>query len=100
MRVRLTDGTRTVDISTEPREHLPLDQIEATALRLMQALPPRTTPHTYADPHPGDDTPVPFGYQPPADLDGTSLGSDLERAEPYIEPGRDDDEYDDQEHRP
>ncbi|MFF9690243.1 hypothetical protein [Streptomyces sp. NPDC014623] len=95
MRVRLTDGTREIEISTAPGELHTLPDIEATALRLLHSLTPQTTPH------PDDDAPrPPFGYTPPTPidtpLDGISLSSDTERAEPYAEPGRDEDDYDDQ----
>ncbi|MFI5808993.1 hypothetical protein [Streptomyces sp. NPDC051561] len=68
MRVRLTDGTRRVDIHTHPDEQTPLDHIEATALRLLAALGPEPEPSSN-----------PIGF--------VALDSTLERADP-------DDEYD------
>jgi hypothetical protein len=90
MRVRLTDGTRHIDI------HAPsatLADIEATTLRLLTALPPPdSTPPT-------EDTPRdPFGFT----LDGTSLGADADRADTdhpaelqHPDPHRDDEDEDD-----
>ncbi|MFE3657264.1 hypothetical protein [Streptomyces sp. NPDC059165] len=72
MRVHLTDGTRKIDIRAPGAT---LADVEATARRLLDALPP--TPNT----PPGDDTPTPehtpFGFT----LDGTSLSADTERAD-------------------
>ncbi|MFE9624278.1 hypothetical protein [Streptomyces sp. NPDC006527] len=91
MRVRLTDGTHEVEIKVEGYSRRRLDDIEAAALRILDALrgtpPPTTTP------------PAPFGFTrtTPGDpaLDGVSLDSSTERAEPYDD-GRGD-EYDDDE---
>lgn len=68
MRVRLTDGTRRVDIQTHPDEQTPLDHIEAAALRLLAAL----------DVEPEPEQPNPIGF--------VALDSTIERADP--------DEYD------
>lgn len=70
MRVRLTDGTRQIDIRAPGAT---LADVEATARRLLDALPPGP------DTPPADDTRPPFGYT----LDGTSLGADTERADTY-----------------
>ncbi|MFD3517722.1 hypothetical protein [Streptomyces sp. NPDC058657] len=74
MRVRLTDGTRRVDIHTHPTEHTPLDHIEATALRLLAALG--------TDPEPEQSNPIGF----------VALDSTIERADPDIEPDFEDDQ--------
>ncbi|MFE5658358.1 hypothetical protein ACFQ9H_19475 [Streptomyces sp. NPDC056517] len=79
MRLRLTDGTHRVDITAGKYTRRKLDDAEACALRILDAL--RAAPPT-------DGAPQAFGFE------GTALGSDTERAEPYIEPGRDLDEYD------
>ncbi|MFJ8855254.1 hypothetical protein [Streptomyces sp. NPDC102437] len=71
MRVRLTDGTREIDISTNPGEQTTLEQIEATAIRLLTAL----------DSEPADEqhrTPIGFTA---LDLDRVSLDSTTERAD-------------------
>ncbi|MFF2189255.1 hypothetical protein [Streptomyces sp. NPDC058155] len=84
MRVRLTDGTRSLDIRAEGAT---LDQLEATTLRLLAALPP--------PPEQTHPTPTPFGYT--ADLDRVSLDANTERAAPAY----DDllpDEYDQAQH--
>lgn len=80
MRVRLTDGTRTVDIRTHPGEQTRLDHIEATALRLLTAL----------DREPADDDARhPIGFS--GDLDRIALDSLVERSDqddpdPYDDP--------------
>ncbi|MGW4028235.1 hypothetical protein ACWEFL_02765 [Streptomyces sp. NPDC004838] len=80
MRIRLTDGTRRIDIHADGT---PLAHVEATAHRLLAALTPSDT----APEHP------PFGFTPDdTPLDGTALSSDTERAEPYTEPGPDPDD--------
>ncbi|MEV8349044.1 hypothetical protein ACFVTT_15695 [Streptomyces niveus] len=78
MRVRLTDGTREVDIMTRPDEQPTLEQIEATAVRLLTAL----------DREPADDEPnrTPIGFAPQYDLDRVSLDSTIERADQDDEP--------------
>ncbi|MGO4630513.1 hypothetical protein AB4225_06150 [Streptomyces sp. 2RAF24] len=89
MRVRITDGTREVELASR-RATLP--ELEATALRLLAAIPPVGDDNT---PTPDDDTPHPHPAPLGFTLDGVSLSSDTERAEPYVEPGRehDDDEW-------
>lgn len=77
MRVRLTDGTREVEITTPSRT--PLPQIEDTARRL----------YALTSPNPEQDSTAGFGFG--RDLDGVSLDSNTERAEPY-DNGRDTDE--------
>ncbi|MFF7365633.1 hypothetical protein [Streptomyces sp. NPDC008125] len=82
MRVRLTDGTRRVDISTGPGERATLDHLEAAAVRLLTAL----------DREPADDTEqrAPIGFTPQLTLDGVSLDSVIERSdqddEQYVDP--------------
>ncbi|WP_030747603.1 hypothetical protein [Streptomyces sp. NRRL F-5135] len=74
MRVRLTDGTREIDIRTDPGEQQPtLDQIEATAIRLLTAL----------DHEPADTEPkrTPIGFTAQCDLDRVSLDSAIERSD-------------------
>ncbi|AAR29719.1 hypothetical protein VWBp29 [Streptomyces phage VWB] len=85
MHLRLTDGTLRVEITAGKYTRRKLDDVEACALRILDAL---------RDAPPVDGAP-PFGFTRSADLDGTALGSDTERvAELYVEPGRDLDEYD------
>ncbi|MFF5285202.1 hypothetical protein [Streptomyces sp. NPDC013171] len=97
MHLHLTDGTHDIEIDTPPGRGAPsLRDIEDTAHRLIDHL---------RAPHPdraAADSPHPFGFThrtttgDDTALDGIALGSDTERAEPYIEPGRElDDEYDD-----
>ncbi|MYT60140.1 hypothetical protein GTW29_26090 [Streptomyces sp. SID7834] len=79
MRVRLTDGTREVEIRTEADEQHTLDQVEATAVRLLTAL----------DREPTDEqrrTPIGFASQP--DVDGVALSSDTERSDQDERPER------------
>ena len=67
MRIRLTDGTREVEVEAD--DGAP-QALEATALRLFQAT------------HPGaEDMHHRFGFA--RQLDGVSLDSQTERAEPY-----------------
>lgn len=83
MRVRLTDGTREVEIRTDgATDDLPLlRQIERSARRLLDAMP--------APPRPT--APVPFGFTGQRDLDGVTLDSSHERSD-QDEPELDDDE--------
>ncbi len=69
MRIRLTDGTRRLDIEAK---NTPLADLEATAHRLLAAMPP--------PPHDPPHTPHPIGFTP--SLDGISLDSTTERAAP------------------
>ncbi|MEV8394817.1 MULTISPECIES: hypothetical protein [unclassified Streptomyces] len=80
MRIRLTDGTREVEIRTEPGEQqLTLDQVEATAVRLLTAL----------DREPADEpSRTPFGFTAQYDLDRVSLDSLVERSDQDDEPER------------
>ncbi|MFI6465683.1 hypothetical protein [Streptomyces sp. NPDC050538] len=73
MRVRLTDGTREVEIRTDGTADDPvlLRQIERTARRLLDAMP---TPHHAA--------PQRFGFGRQLDLDRVALDSVAERADP------------------
>lgn len=67
MRVRLTDGTREVELEATDT---PLHDLESTALRLLAAI----------HPPPDEQTPHPIGFAP--SLDGVALDSHIERAEP------------------
>lgn len=78
MRIRLTDGTREVDIRTP--DGTPLPDAEGAALRLYTAL----------DTGEQTEQRAPFGYG--RDLDGTALDSTIERAEQPDESDLDDDE--------
>ncbi|MEU6920051.1 MULTISPECIES: hypothetical protein [unclassified Streptomyces] len=73
MRVRVTDGTREVEIRTDPDEQHPtLDQVEATAVRLLNAL----------DQQPADEpNRTPIGFAAQYDLDRVSLDSTTERGD-------------------
>lgn len=87
MRVRLTDGTHEVEITIKGHTRRRLDDAENAALRMLDALRPA----------PPTDEPAPrFGFTPDRTLDGVTLDSNVERAEPHTEPGRDDDQYDDE----
>ncbi|WP_431784344.1 hypothetical protein [Streptomyces chumphonensis] len=77
MRVRLTDGTRQVDITAPSTT--PLPDLESTTLRLLAALTPDPEP---TPPHRG----VGFGQQ----LDGISLDSTIERSDQDDAPDLDD----------
>lgn len=81
MRVRLTDGTRRVDISTRPDEQHTLEQIEATAVRLLTALDRE---------QPVDDEQhrTPIGFMPQPNLDGVALSADTERSDQDARPER------------
>ncbi|MYW99937.1 MULTISPECIES: hypothetical protein [unclassified Streptomyces] len=86
MRVRLTDGTHEVDITTTPSEQATLDQVEAAALRLLTALRPPAPPPTPEDtPPPGR---APLGFTPAPDMDGVALTADAERSDQSERPGR------------
>ncbi|MCX4705662.1 hypothetical protein [Streptomyces sp. NBC_01373] len=85
MRVRLTDGTHEVEIKAKGYSRRRLDDTEAAALRMLDALRDRTTS--------ADTTTTRFGFTPDATLDGVSLDSSAERAEPYDD-GRDQDDED------
>ncbi|AZM53326.1 hypothetical protein DMA15_12620 [Streptomyces sp. WAC 01529] len=82
MRVRLTDGTREVEIRTDGSTDDPalLRQIERTARRLLDAMP--APPHTTS--------PTPFGFGRQLDLDRVALDSTLERSD------QDEDDLDDE----
>ncbi|MFJ9979681.1 hypothetical protein [Streptomyces cyaneofuscatus] len=82
MRVRLTDGTRRVDITTGPDEQHTLEQVEATAVRLLAALD--------REPNTSDTEPrrAPVGFTAAPDLDGLALSADAERSDQAARPGR------------
>lgn len=71
MRVRLSDGTHEIEIETRG---IPLPDVEATAGRLLDRLRGATTDDQAEQQQP-------FGFS--RDLDGVSLDSTTERAEPY-----------------
>lgn len=83
MRVRLTDGTREVDIKTDGAADDPalLRQIERTARRLYAALPTEPTVSR-----------SPFGFGRHLDLDGVALGSQAELADQDDDPDLDDED--------
>ncbi|WP_327725740.1 hypothetical protein [Streptomyces europaeiscabiei] len=87
MRVRLTDGKHEVEINIESsakgKSRHRLDDVENAALRILDAL--RSTEPTQRG--------TTFGFTPDATLDGVSLDSSTERAEPYDD-GRDQDDED------
>ena len=80
MRIRLSDGIREVEIKAKGYSRRRLDDAEAAALRMLDALrdPQPTQPGTT------------FGFTPDVVLD-----SSAERAEPYDD-GRDQDDEDDE----
>jgi hypothetical protein len=88
MRVRLTDGKHEVEISIESsakgKSRHRLDDVENAALRILDAL--RAEQPT----QPG----TTFGFTAEHTLDGVSLDSSAERAEPYDD-GRDQDDDED-----
>lgn len=77
MRVRLTDGTREVEIETRTAT---LPDIEAAALRMLTALGPEPT----------DDEPnrTPIGFTSQPDLDRLALSADTERSDQDERPER------------
>ncbi|MFD3980774.1 hypothetical protein ACFWR6_19505 [Streptomyces griseus] len=81
MRVRLTDGTREVDISTRPDEQHTLEQIEATAIRLLTAL-------DREQPVDDDQHHTQIGFTPQHTLDGVALSADTERSDQDARPER------------
>ncbi|MFF1498693.1 hypothetical protein ACFVZR_02150 [Streptomyces sp. NPDC058316] len=87
MRVRLTDGIRKVEIKTDPDEQQPtLDQVGATAVRLLTAL----------DHEPVDEpNRTPIGFTTQYDLDRVSLDSTIERTDQDDEPEHYDEPEDD-----
>lgn len=80
MRVRLSDGTHEVEIKAKGYSRRRLDDAEAAALRMLDAL---------RDPQPAQSGTT-FGFVPDVVLD-----SSTERAEPYDD-GRDEDDEDDE----
>ncbi|MEV3855070.1 hypothetical protein AB0J38_12175 [Streptomyces sp. NPDC050095] len=85
MRIRLTDGTREVEIKTEGADDEPalLRQIERSARRLLNAMPRRTLTRNL----------VPFGFG--RQLDGVALNSSHERSDQDA-PEREDEDEDDE----
>jgi hypothetical protein len=85
MRVRLTDGQHEVEIQAKGYSRRQLDDAEAAALRILDAL-------RSDQPEQRGTT---FGFTADHTLDGTALDSSTERADPYDE-GRDQDDEDDE----
>lgn len=85
MRVRLSDGTREVEIRAAGSEPALLRQAERTARRLLDAMPADT------EPTPSNGSPIGFGRE----LDGVSLDSTIERVDQDDEPELDDDQDED-----
>ncbi|MFI1467632.1 hypothetical protein [Streptomyces wuyuanensis] len=81
VRVRLSDGTHEIEVEANDT---PLPDVEAAADRLLDRLRGTSTDH------PEHEQPFGFGRN----LDGISLDSSTERAEPYDD-GRDQDDEDD-----
>lgn len=81
MRIRLTDGTHEVEIKAKGYSRRKLDDAEAAALRMLDAL--RATEPTNAGTR--------FGFTLDRAFDGVALDCATERAEPPHEAGRDDD---------
>jgi hypothetical protein len=79
MRVRLTDGQHEIEIKAKGYSRRRLDDVEAAALRMLDAL------RSSEPAQPG----TTFGFTP-----DTVLDSNTERAEPYDD-GRDQDDEDD-----
>lgn len=88
MRVRLTDGKHEVEITAKGYSRRQLDDAEAAALRILDAL--RYPQQTQAG--------TTFGFTADHTLDGTTLDSSTERAAPYDD-GRGA-EYDDEDDEP
>ena len=73
MRVRLSDGTHEVEIKAKGYSRRRLDDVENSALRILDAL------RAEQPVRPG----TTFGFAADTSLDGVSLDSSTERAEPY-----------------
>ncbi|MEV6836783.1 hypothetical protein AB0N17_20125 [Streptomyces sp. NPDC051133] len=73
MRVRLTDGQHEVEIKAKGSSRRRLDDVENAALRILDAL------RAEQPVRPG----TTFGFTADTSLDGVSLDSSTERAEPY-----------------
>ncbi|MDX3839568.1 hypothetical protein [Streptomyces europaeiscabiei] len=86
MRIRLTDGKHEVEIKAKGYSRRRLDDAEASALRMLDAL--RSTEPTNAG--------TTFGFTRGHSLDGVALDSTTERAERFLEADRDDDGEDGQ----
>ncbi|MCT9142930.1 hypothetical protein [Streptomyces violarus] len=84
MRVHLTDGTNSVEITAKGYSRKQLDDIENAAHRMLDSL--RSDRPTYRG--------TTFGFTADDTLDRVALDSNTERAEPYDD-GRDQDDEDD-----
>lgn len=87
MRVHLTDGTHEISIETRGHSRRHLTHATDTALHILDALRATDT----NDEH----RPHRFGFTTDDALDGTSLDSSTERAEPYDNRHDQDDDQDD-----
>ncbi|MGW2742358.1 hypothetical protein [Streptomyces sp. NPDC001450] len=85
MRLRLTDGQHEVEITAKGYSRRRLDDAENAALRMLDAL------RDEQPSRPG----VTFGFTADTTLDGVSLDSSTERAEPYDDDRDQGDEDDD-----
>lgn len=83
MRVRLTDGTRDVDIRVKGSTPALLRQAERTARRLLAAM--------HSEPTTSNGS---FGFGRHLDLDGVALDSTIERADQDNEPDHEDEDDD------
>ena len=73
MRIRITDGTNEVELKAKGNSRRRLQDAEDAAVRMLAAL---------RDPQPAQADTV-FGFTADRTLDGVSLDSSSERAEPY-----------------
>jgi hypothetical protein len=80
MRIRITNGAHEVEIKAKGYSRRRLDDTEAAALRMLDALRDTRT----ADPS------ATFGFTTDHTLDGVAVDSTTERADPHTEPGRED----------
>ncbi|MFJ4356904.1 hypothetical protein ACIP25_11605 [Streptomyces massasporeus] len=80
MRIRITDGTHEVEIRAKGYSRRRLDDAENAAMRMLDVLRAEQP----------SDLGAAFGFSCDAALD-----SSVERAEAYVEPGREGDDYED-----
>lgn len=84
MHICISDGTVDVEVEVEGHTRRLLTDAEAAARRLLHALRGQQQ---------ASDSP-PFGFASDRNLDGVSLDSETERAEPYVDDRGEDDEDD------
>ncbi|MEU3528835.1 hypothetical protein AB0E62_34140 [Streptomyces sp. NPDC038707] len=84
MHIRISDGTVDVEVEARGYSRRRLAATEAAARRLLDALRRE---------QPADEGAA-FGFAAGRSLDGVSLDSDTERAEPYVDDRGEDDEDD------